>query len=639
MSNPARLAIVHRRSAVVAWAIAVLAGAAVVALAGWAIAAAHEKPTLDASGGPLAEALQWPWPDFPGVAEIERQTIRRQFQLDEPLFAERLLPWTRVPDSGPMRPASGATRRELDAVLVNFSALSDPRRPSLDDPYALDGDGGAEKLARMVAALHRVPGAEDSWLVAYDSGVVNLWRGATRQAERDLERARELLARELTRPPTRARDLAQLYSAAVHTEYALGHALLAGGEGEPEAVAAARRARAIGAFRLATQWTVAVIKRAGEAYPEVVNELSFFELRETGLSTGVVTNDLVAAYLAAAGYHDCEEPPQAWPCEPMPSPRATCAYRDRSFCKSLLDRSGEPFGPPFSDLMERFYDGQAWGDEHRLWALSNAVDRTAENLDLGDPYLLYNFATLLIERGDFASAAEYLDAAQLAFDETVPDHELERMTRLATVSRVLAGRSPRGGREQARTSTLRQRYRALYGERTDLPVTEFPPVGTAFEPNAEALIDRWLFLQLWRAQLARGDLAGFEREYRRVAGREDLPGDFFAGWRNEVTGEMGRRALARADAFEADGEHDQARRIRHFVAESGHFPATVASEARGFGGWLVWALRRAATPLTVAAALLVLTLIAAYTVGLVRAHRALFLSAHRRDRLHGSTGS
>ena len=638
MTTPARLAIVHRRSTVAAWPLAFVVAAGVVALAGWAIAAARAAPTLDAGGGPLAEALQWPWPDFPGVAEIERRTIRRQFRLDEPLFAERLLPWTAVPDSGPARPASAATRRELDRIFGELGRLCDPRRPSADDPYALDADGGAERLARIAAALRQAPGAEDSWLVAYDGGVVNLWRGAARQAERDLERARELLRRDLARPPSRAGDLAQLYSAAVHTEYALGHALLAAGEGEPEAVAAARRARAVGAFRLATQYAVAVIRRGGEAYPEVVNELTFFALRETGLSTGVVTNDLVAAYLANPGYHDCEEPPQAWPCEPMPPPRATCAYRDRSFCKSLLERSGEPFGPPFAELMERFYAGRAWEEEHRLWAQSNAVDRTAENFDLGDPYLLYNLATLLVDER-FATAADYLDAALAAVDDTVPKDDHDRMTKLATVARVLAGRSPRGGREQPRVSSLRQRYRELYGERTDLPVTEFPPVGAAFEPNAEALIDRWLFLQLWRAQLERGDLAGFEREYRRVAGREDLPGDFFAGWRDEVMTAMGRRALDRAAAYAASGEHDQARRIRHFVSESGHFPAEVAAEARGFGGWLLWALRRAATPLAVAAALLLLALVAAYTVGLVRAHRSLFLSAHRRDRLGGSPGA
>jgi hypothetical protein len=526
-------------------------------------------------------------------------------------------------------------------VLPGLTGLTDPRRPVTDDdPYAEDEDGGAERLARLVTELRRVPAGQESWLVVYDSGVVNLWRGAARQAERDLERARTLLDRDRYALSSRPRDLAQFYSAATHTEYALGHALLAAGEGEPEAVAADRRARAIGAFRRATQSAVAVIRLGGEVYPYVDHVLSFFALQETGLPTGVVTNDLVAAYLADAGYHDCDERPSGGlSCEPLPSGRGSCVYRDRLFCKSLLERSDEPFGPPFSTLMDRFYAGQAWEEEHRLWALSNAVDRSAENLDLGDPYLLYNFATLLIERGDFHAAAEYLDAAQLEITDPMPTEEYQRMTRLATVSRVLAGRSPGGGREQATISTLRQRYRALYDERNDLPVTEFPPVGTAFEPNAEALIDRWLFLQLWRAQLSTGDLAGFEHEYRRVAGREDLPGDFFAGWRDEVMGEMGRRALARADAFEANGEHDQARRIRHFVAESGHFPAAVAGEARGLGGWLVWALRRAATPLAVAAALLLLASIAAYTVGLVRAHRALFLSAHRRDRLHGSTGS
>jgi hypothetical protein len=103
-STPQRLAALHRRAAVVVALLAVLATAAVVTLAVWTVRAAQEAPTLDGDGGPLAEALQWPWPDFPAVTAVERETIRRQFRLDEPLFAERVLLWTRIPESGPLRP-------------------------------------------------------------------------------------------------------------------------------------------------------------------------------------------------------------------------------------------------------------------------------------------------------------------------------------------------------------------------------------------------------------------------------------------------------------------------------------------------------------------------------------------------------
>jgi hypothetical protein len=623
----------HRRARRLVYGVALLVTVLAAGLAWWIFAqAADAAPVLTSSHGPLAEALQWPYQDFPSVTDVERATIRRELSLDEPVLTAGPPLWTRLPAHPPLRPPGDEARGELAAVLEGARRLTppDPDRPTGEEPLDL------EAFETTRRALDRLPRADRSWVSLYDQGVLQLWAGNPRAAERELESAYALIQNVVRRGPWRGEEdaYAEVLEAAILNQFALGHARLAEVDGEPPSRRLASRREAIEALRAA----VALSVKLGDVDPDVDHALVFFPLGTTGLPTSRVTNDLIVAYLETSAYHDCpvDEPPTRRPCDDPEALAGPCRYRDVSFCKSF-DRAVPPFGELYEDLFHAFYRGdpQAWEQEHRLWALSNAVDRSAENVRMGDPYLLYNFATVLVDSGKVEAAPALLDRAEdgaAGLGGDLPESVFDRIDRLNTVSRVLAGQSPKSLRpSDDPPRSLRATYRRLYDPKTypvagELPLHEFEPVGSAFTPDGESVIDSWLFVLLWRDLLRQGDLTGFDREYDRLMAEGGIDKDFFRTWRREVMTALGERALARAGELDAAGEGDKAERIRELVGVGDLFPADLAWRARKAGAWRPWLAARALPVLGLALALLVVAVVWVLARALLRTHRAVMVS-------------
>lgn len=597
----------------------------------------RSRPQLASNPGStsLSEALGWPMPNFPPVAPVERETIQREFRLDEPLVAADLRPWTAMPASPLLRPHDREAVAELNGAFNAMRSLPAPGEELFEE------DGGEEGRQTpydpTIRLLNRSNKAQPNrWVVLYDRGVLNYRKGSYRAAEYDLEAALRALQPLLDNPSG-----TEGYEAAIHTHYAFGHAISRAGEGEPESQQAVRRAKAIGSFRTAVRLIRPLVDLRVPA--SVSDALEFFPVEPTEVSTAAIAGDLVAAYLATPSYHDCDERPgNGEPCAQIDR-RAPCYYRDRIFCNSLR-RSGGVFTRPFTELFNRFYKRgtEVWGEEYRLWALSNAVDRVAGNPDIGadHPYLLYNFGSLLIQMGEPQAAADQLQRAEDALARSsLPPEDVDRIVRLATVSSVLAGNPLRGGQpaQDRSPSLMRQIYERLYGEQGDrapIQVRPFPPVGGAFSTNAEALLDRWLFLQLWRRMLAEGDFEGFLREHDRLMAEPEVPRDFYRRWHDETLTYLGEEALKRADALKAEPE--RAAEIRHFLSDQGAFSPEIESRARGdFKGWALWAFRRWrvwGAGLFLAA---VFAWAAIWAFGMARGYREIFFSSHRRGRKGG----
>src|SRR5262249_49194884 len=154
--------------------------------------------------------------------------------------------------------------------------------------------------------------------------------------------------------------------------------------------------------------------------------------------------------------------------------------------------------------------------------------------------------------------------------------------------------------------------------------------GTVFTPQGQTLLDQWLFILRWRALLARGDFAGFGREYDGLMSEKGISKDFFRQWHDQVLTDFGARALDRAKRYDTQGVRDKAERIRRFLSEDGSFPPDVVHQAQGFWGWVGRKAR-----LWGSGALLVIFLVGSliFLVGLRSVYRQTFVSAHHEERL------
>jgi len=637
-----RFAKVQKRAAAFAWTVALVVMALSAAgFFGLRAYLAHRALRLDGNPSPLATSLAWPWSDFPATTPTERSRIEREFRIKEPVLAARVLPWVEIPEAPALRPPSGEAKTALETALAEIRSLPDPAEDSAaEDPDALEQriDRGIDALG---LARRSQPG---SWQVDYDRGVLYLRRGNARAAVRELESARKTIDRAI-RAAAGGCGRTVLYEASVHTRYALGHAQLriagAAGDGDPAGAGASRDA----AMKFLS-WSLVDLYNATDecpsAFPQAAGALQLFPLAPTGLSSGALASDLIGGYLASPGFHRSEERPTAISCDPLPrSGRDEKSYRDRSFCRSLK-RSAAPFDRLFRERFDRFYKGVAksWEEENLLWALSNAVDWTAENptASLDDPYLLYNLGALLAQLGEFAQAASFLRQAQ-ENAEALPPADGQRLDRLAAACAVLAGTSPRAGAPaRGEPSLPRALFRKLYPPEREIELpggvrpVEFRPVGAGFTPTAESALDDWLFLHLWRSLLRKGELSAFEREYARALSLKGISRDFFVSWRADMMSALGNRALARA-ALLAPAEPHKAQAIRRFISDDPAFPSGVRHQARGglFGeiGWFL----RTAWPWA-AELLLALLFVASPLVArsLVVAHRRAFASAYAAGR-------
>lgn len=622
--NPRRA---YVRAALWLWSSFILLSIMSAAAIPWAFLTSKSDRQRLEDGQALAEALEWPWPDFPGVTSMERETIQRQFKLEEPLMVADMRPWTVIPPDGPLAPRNPVALEQLAQAVQGILNLPPPT-----DLAALAGSGEETPYDPAIRALNRANTAQSNqWIVLYNRGVLNYRKESYATAKRDLEAALSVVSRYLENPPSAA-----VLEAAIHNYYALGHALARGGEGEPAELQAQRRSDAIKAFRESVRLLPRLLITRGP-YGDVSDPLEFFQVEPTNLSSRSITSDLVAAYMGAPGFHNCEDKPEGDPCQAR-NLNKPCDYRDYIFCKSSR-REGGPFGPPFRKLYHRFYDskGGAWDQEHGLWALSNAVDRREQNSSLGDdPYILYNLGSLLVQAGEFEPAADLLDQGVASLTGSEPVEDSRRIIRVTAVANVLAGRAPRGssripGKEDP--SNLREIFRRFYGKDEELRGIEFAPVGSEFDASARSLLDRWLFLRLWRQLLNRGQFERFTQEYDRLLAEDDIPKEFFTRWHDEVLTGFGRRAFERAADLEGMGDRKQAQLVREFLSDNGHFPAELKRQARSGFGWAGWGWRKAWPWALTGLLLLLLTWRGVRARALLAAHRKTFYSVHRLSRL------
>jgi tetratricopeptide (TPR) repeat protein len=636
-----RFAKVQGRAATFAWTVALVVMALSAAgFFGLRAFLSNRARRLDGNPSPLATSLAWPWSDFPGTTLTERARIEREFRIKEPVLAARVLPWVGIPDAPALRPPGREARAALETALAEVRSLPDPG----EDGAAEDPDALEQRIDRGIDALGLARRSQPgSWQVDYDRGVLYLRRGNARAAVRELEGARKTIDRAI-RAASGGCDRTTLYEASLHTRYALGHAELriaAAADGDPAGAAGARDAA-----MKALSWALVDLYNATDecpaAFPQAAGALQVLPVAPTGLSSGALASDLIAGYLASPGFHRSEERPTAISCEPLPkSSRDEKSYRDRGFCRSLK-RSAAPFDRLFRDRFDRFYQGdaKAWDEENLLWALSNAVDWTAENptASLDDPYLLYNLGALLAQLGEFEAAASFLRQAQ-ENAASLPPADGQRLDRLAAACAVLAGTSPKSGAPgRGEPSLPRALFRKLYPPEREIELAggvrpvEFRPVGAGFTPTAESALDDWLFLQLWRNLLRKGELSAFEREYARALSLKGISRDFFVSWRADMRAALANRALARAALLEPAEPH-KARAIRRFVSDDPAFPSGVRHQARGglFGevGWFL----RTVWPWGIELALALLFVAAPLTArSLVAAHRRAFTSAYAAGR-------
>ena len=625
-TNPTREA--YFRAALRLWgSFLVLLAMSAVAIPWAFLTSRSDRLRLEDGRGFLADALEWPWPEFPGVTQMERETIQQEFELEEPLMVADLRFWTVTPSEGPLALRNPVAREQLDLAVQSMLSLPGPAEDA-----AVPRSGEESPFEPAIRALTRANNAQSNqWIVLYNRGVLQCRKGSYATAERDLQAALQTLMRYLDVPPS-----ASIIEAAIHTYYALGYAQSAARDGEPVEQRSRREGEAIRSFREAVKLIPRLLPTGGP-YSGIGDALEFFPVEPTSLSTRAITSDLIAAYMGTPGFHNCPNPPEGEPCQAR-NLRDDCEYRDYIFCKSSR-RAGGPFSPPFLKLYHRFYgkDSQAWNEEHGLWALSNAVDRMEQNSSLGDdPYILYNLGSLLVQVGEFEPAANFLDQAVSSLTGSEPANHAKGIIRATAVASVLAGRAPRGSPDNPTRedpSHLREIFRRFYGNDDELGATEFASVGSEFNSSDRNLLDRWLFLRLWRQLLNRGQFDRFTEEYDRLMAEDDIPREFFARWHDDVLGRFGQRSLEQADAHNKAGNDEQAAVIRRFLSDNGHFPAEIERTARGGFGWVDWGWRTAWPWLLTALLLLLLIRSGRRARTLLAAHRNTFYSVHRLSRM------
>ncbi|MES1240846.1 MAG: hypothetical protein ABUT39_04445 [Acidobacteriota bacterium] len=633
-----RLRSVHRKAfrlLVFVWMVVTL----VCVLAAWRfwVIAESRIPSLT-NGSQLAAALEWPWLDFPPVTEMERQTLQEKASLYEPMFRADLRPWTDIPVDGLLGyPRDHGLRPELEESARAMTELAESWSGSAIASRAWQPDTVQLQQARglLAQAIRNRP----RWIPLYNSALLDLWTDAPMEAIRHLQDAQALVDEYLNNPERLrgllASEKARIYEAAILTHYAMGHALLEGGNGSQDGPAAQRTLDSVKHFRQATELLTPLLETGVGVYGREGSPLRSFPLESTHLGTGSLWNDLIAAYMSASAYKSCPRPPMRVPeCTREFGQGDACAVRDSAVCRSL-QRVGPRLQTPFQRLVEATYSPDSRG-EHDLWAFMTLIDLMNASPDLGnDSYLLGNSAILFANLGESTLAGEQLAMAEEAAesDSQARLADRSRLQKINFLAKVLHGQ-PSEESEPTRSeeaSLHRQAYYKLYQGQEDLPFQPFRLPRELFSQSERDLVDRWLFIRLWREWLRQGQFDRFLKEYQRSQ-EANLASDFFRRWRESTLRELGRRALEKAAGNRNRGEQDQADKIVSFVASSGYFPADVVRQARsesGLGGPTSWKL----------AALLVLLipqlLLTPFLIGLMRLHRQTFFSSFRVGRKGG----
>ncbi|CAM2008937.1 tetratricopeptide repeat protein [Acanthopleuribacter pedis] len=591
----------------------------------------------------INEVLEFPWDASPLPVTGYEKEIIQDLKLDAPLFSRDIRPW-----------------RSFDGLFAFRGAQEDEQNERMKQALEFMDDfkdfaGQTQERAQLFSKARKLIKScysqdRDSWVVAYNLGVCYLWNGERRGALDYLKDAEGILSRQEENWRNQQSNSAHsdaFWEAWILTQYALGEASFSDKDTRENGLVHYRQA-VQSIFNLANEFA----RTIDDPYGHVTNGFMFFQLSQSEVNTVSLWSDLVAAYMTFVDYHWAEE--EKTPLKPEEAPRCEYAfdkqlkiklnYRDRIFCKSL-HRTQDPFKSSFVRLFEQFYTGDSYDQEYLLWALSNLIDIRVDNPDIEQyPLIMYNAAQIQLRLGEFIQASDMIMNAyespfffELAEQENTmllilnEENVSDKIKKLAIVAGILVGEKPDKRfcpPSNRPSSTFRKKFDQLYGEDMDI----FPAVGACFKnPNDEREVDKWLFIQLWRRYLNRGDFTGFETEYQKAGGSVSM--GFFQNWRRDTFQNIGLRAHQKYLTYLDREDEDTALLIRRFVLRSGLFDQETQALFKvelgdRFFASLPWLLRGG----LVVFALLLLVI----WHPIHRSARRSFLGMHRVSRLKGS---
>lgn len=568
---------------------------------------AASTPRLDGKESALHEALGFPSKDFPSIPAVERDELDKLIPIDRPIWVATVPVWTWQP----VDQSLGAPSTRQNAPLQEALDMLRRHEDSMREPDA-GGDGtgvaGSDDFAKVKERLARADEVAVSsyrWLIAYNRGVVYRWQGNRQRAAHDFAQAYSWL-----RPRVNGAASDEVLSAAIHVLYGWGESLIRR-EADGNVMVPSE---AVDRLRDAVIWSTTLVRRGSQ--DSVGHAAEFFRLRPTGLSTGAIRNDLLAAYLEAGAYTytGCGTPFTPAVCEQRAGGR--CGYRNETFCKAKTTASDVLRGL-FTDQLTRLENKQT--TESTVWALQNVVEMESENILDREPEVSYNIAHLLLRLKEPRAAYRYLNRLMEALD---PDRITPPIERLTFVTSILSGApsAPIPVQRPGTPSAFRIAHREIYGKTPSPP--PFEPLMLDDDRKAKSL-DAWLFIRRYRSLLERGDYESFAVEYERLMAF-DVPRDFLRAWKAHVATECVKRAVA----ARAHASAETAALIDAFLARSDLFSSSELKTS-GVSRPFFWRNYRWAAygPLAVAWVALVLGY-----AWLTASYRRLFVSAYARDR-------
>lgn len=548
---------------------------------------------------PLAEALEWPWREFPQVTERELTAIREDLSLDASLMARDLRLWTSFPQSGRLAiPEQTTPDNELSDLVTTISALTEVTESNVETRYQV-------VVADLTSLLHKLTSKGLlAWYVLYNRGILYLWHDNAVNAYDDLQRALDLIEKSYATYKIKQLDVV-FTEAQIATQYALAHAKFN--------ITRYRR-ESFRSFRMPIAG-LKVLRNSGiPPYDRVDSLLNDFLLPSIGLSSACIWNDLIAAYLQCPDFHDCgttspKELPfynaeTKNPCDELllkasvgkKYTEVACLYRDQQLCRSYRRCTGD-YEPIFIELLDDFYRKGRMEQEYLLWTLSNFVDLASEDkLLAGNPLLLFNSARMLMELGELSLARDHITTA---YDKLNDASNLKqdvrlKIYRLYTLLNILTGtvspdrlnpESLCGTDASHKTSRYREKFNTMYQE-AQPPVVPFPNIAdcVGLDENSHLSVDqvdRWLFIQRWHSLLAKGEFEQFHTEFFQLVIGKDVFMDFYIQWREDVLRRFTTRAYELIGKYEKTGDAQKANVILDFLLYSERIDQFIVKEVLG----------------------------------------------------------
>jgi tetratricopeptide (TPR) repeat protein len=604
MTSDARNGLLWLRAGGIAVVILLIGALGYIALR---IERAHAEmlPHLDGQPSPLRDALRIPRKDFPAIPNIEREELKKLVPPGAPLRFSAIPAWATFPsDSSLGGAAARGNRAFLDAVAI-MRRIDDARKHPEQTDTPLDESLRAAR--ERLTAAQGAASPEMEWMIDYNRGVLYEWQNSRERAAFEFRRAFDKLKWRFEHNTS-----TDVRIAGIHALYGLGDALIRDTDGGdhpqiPDEAIDRLRDAVVEATSL-----FAMTNPQGVGHPA-----QFFEIGTSGLTTRILRNDLLAAYLNAPDYSRCHHEPMAPDVCTTHSYSGNCRYRDKKFCET---KPSDRLRELYDRELEKFKRGET--SEGTFWALQNVAEFEAENDLSDDPEVSYNVAYLLLDLKKPELANEIISTAVEHADQSKIS---DQVARLAFVTSILSGSklapsTPAKAAPTSQPGDYRYAYDAQYKNVTE--PTPFSPLDLGDERKAKGL-DAWLFIRRYRYLLSLGQFETFVDEHRRLNSM-NVPHDFLNAWKSAVAVEL----LRSVPDARAKAQPETKLMIDRFLARRDLFTSAELKAAGLTRPWSWWILRWVFYCVAGVTALL---LLAGY-VWVCNAYKATFLSAYERDR-------